>query len=245
MTTTKRMFRCVPAGLLCVSLLVALCLCSGRAASTDGKPKIHYGDIVRFLHLETGKYLYSFPGIYTHASTSHQQAVVAIPFKDSNTHWVVVPPSGQSLENLYFKEVQPGAFRLEHHNTRRLLHSHVGHPSPVSKGQEVTCFDAVNSADINNDWFPHVTPGHGAQIARYLVTILTIIGLLFARQSASILLCTDHRSCRRIVPVIRGAIRPAARRLVQVPVQSRRPGPPKLHFRISRGPRCEFLFCRH
>jgi hypothetical protein len=183
--TAKRMFRCIRAGMLCVSLLVALCICSGRAASTDGKPKIHYGDIVRFLHLETGKYLYSFPGIYTHASTSHQQAVVAIPFKDSNTHWVVVPPSGQSLENLYFKEVQPGAFRLEHHNTRRLLHSHVGHPSPVSKGQEVTCFDAVSSADINNDWFPHVTPGHGAQIPcdhfdHFLVFVCASIRIDFA-----------------------------------------------------------------
>ena len=157
------MSRCFPSGLLCFWALVLLCLCSIRAASTDGKPKIHYGDVVRFFHKETGKYLYSFPGIYTHQSTSHQQAVVAIPFKDSNTHWVVVPPSGQSLESLYFKEVQPGAFRLEHLNTRRLLHSHAGHPSPVSKAQEVTCFDSLNSVDVNNDWFPFFPSGHGEQ----------------------------------------------------------------------------------
>ena len=142
-------------------LLVASFLVSCWAGSTDGKPKIHYGDVVRLFHVESGKYLYSFPGIYTHASTSHQQAVVAIPFKDSNTHWVVVPPSGQSLETSYFQEVQTGAFRLEHHNTRRLLHSHTGHPSPVSQAQEVTCFDSVNSADKNNDWFPHIPLGHG------------------------------------------------------------------------------------
>ena len=158
------MSRCFHTGMLCVLVFVALCISSSRAASADSKPKIHYGDIVRFMHMETGKYLYSFPGIYTHASTSHQQAVVAIPFKDSNTHWVVVPPSGQSLETSYFKEAQPGAFRLEHHNTRRLLHSHVGHPSPVSKAQEVTCFDSVSSADVNNDWFPHIPSGHGASI---------------------------------------------------------------------------------
>ena len=156
------MRRYTPAVLLCLLTFVAACLCPGLAASIDGKPKIHYGDIVRLFHTETGKYLYSFPGIYTHAATSHQQAVVAIPFKDSNTHWVVLPPSGQVLETSYFKEVQPGAFRLEHHNTRRLLHSHTGHPSPVSKAQEVTCFDSVNSADINNDWFPHIPSGHGA-----------------------------------------------------------------------------------
>ncbi len=144
-------------------LLLAACLCYSHAASIDGKPKVHYGDIVRLFHSETGKYLYSFPGIYTHISTSHQQAVVAIPFKDSNTHWVVVPPSGQSLETSYFKEAQNGAFRLEHLNTRRLLHSHTGHPSPVSKAQEVTCFDSVNSADINNDWFPHIPAGHGVK----------------------------------------------------------------------------------
>lgn len=156
------MRQCSSAGMLCSLALVAAFLCPGLADSVDGKAKIHYGDIVRLFHTETGKYLYSFPGIYTHAATSHQQAVVAIPFKDSNTHWVVLPPSGQPLENAYFKEVQPGAFRLEHHNTRRLLHSHTGHPSPVSKAQEVTCFDSVNSADTNNDWFPHIPTGHGA-----------------------------------------------------------------------------------
>jgi len=42
--------------------------------------------------------------------------------------------------------------RLEHVATRRNLHSHSGHPSPVTKQQEATCFGSNGSGDSNDNW---------------------------------------------------------------------------------------------
>ncbi|RKO91751.1 MIR motif-containing protein, partial [Blyttiomyces helicus] len=81
---------------------------------------------------------------------SGQQSVTALSAGDDpNSYWVVSEgyQQGQCKRGEAF--LCDSVVRLLHMNTRRHLHSHSNHASPLSNGQEVSAFDRP---DFGDDW---------------------------------------------------------------------------------------------
>lgn len=115
--------------------------------------EIRYGSVVKLKHGLTYQTLHSHVQTYGHPGTSGQQQVTAFPGYDDNDLWRVKGPHGQPENYRVGQPVQHGHIvRLEHLLTRRNLHSHAGHPSPVTRQQEVTCFGASGIGDSNDNW---------------------------------------------------------------------------------------------
>ncbi len=131
-----------------------------KTPAPDGTT-VKYGATVKVSHLWTGRTLHSHLLNYRHTGTSGQQQVTAFEGADDNDLWRVKGLHGQP-EN--YKAGQPirhgDLIRLEHLLTGRNLHSHGGHPSPVTKQQEVTCFGHNGIGDTNDNWRIEV-PGGG------------------------------------------------------------------------------------
>ncbi|CEG72984.1 hypothetical protein RMATCC62417_08453 [Rhizopus microsporus] len=86
--------------------------------------------------------------IISKGSGSGQQSVTAFPeANDANSLWLV--EAGSGLKCKRGEPVPCGSIiRLKHVNTRSYLHSHA-HQSPLSRQQEVSCYDGQDSGD---DW---------------------------------------------------------------------------------------------
>jgi len=114
---------------------------------------VRYDDDIKLSHLWTGMTLHSHPLNYGHPGSSGQQQVTAFEGYDANDCWLVKGPDGQPD---YYKAgecVRNGdVIRLMHVQTGRNLHSHSGHPSPVTGQQEVTCFGDNGVGDFNDNW---------------------------------------------------------------------------------------------
>ena len=63
--------------------------------------------------------------------------------------------------------------RLQHVGTQLNLHSHSGHPSPVTQQQEVTCFGDNGFGDGNDNWRVEVE-GEGAWIPGRRVRLIHV-----------------------------------------------------------------------
>lgn len=112
-----------------------------------------YGGIVRLNHVNTDCRLHSHFFNYGHAGSSRQQQITCFTGRDDNDDWIVKGPHGQGDDYLRGQPVKNGDIvRLEHRLTRRNLHSHSGHPSPVSRQQEITGFGENGSGDGNDNW---------------------------------------------------------------------------------------------
>ncbi|KAI8142438.1 MIR motif-containing protein [Fennellomyces sp. T-0311] len=81
-------------------------------------------------------------------SGSGQQSITAFPeTDDSNSFWLVRAGLGKQCKR--GEPVPCGSvIRLRHANTKAYLHSH-NHPSPLSRQQEVSCYDGEDNGD---DW---------------------------------------------------------------------------------------------
>lgn len=82
----------------------------------------------------------------TYGSGSGQQSVTGFPdADDGNSYWIVGAASGHICNR---GEYVPcgSSIRLKHSNTQGYLHSHL-HQSPLSRQQEVSCYDGKDSGD--------------------------------------------------------------------------------------------------
>ena len=86
-----------------------------------------------------------------YGSGSGQQSVTGFPHaNDANSYWTVKAPHGGSC--VVGEPLKNGdAFRLQHVNTRKWLHSH-NHASPISHNQEVSCFGGEDESNVDDDW---------------------------------------------------------------------------------------------
>eukprot|EP00028_Trichosphaerium_sp_Am-I-7-wt_P006136 CAMPEP_0168515448 /NCGR_PEP_ID=MMETSP0405-20121227/4762_1 /TAXON_ID=498012 /ORGANISM="Trichosphaerium sp, Strain Am-I-7 wt" /LENGTH=171 /DNA_ID=CAMNT_0008534869 /DNA_START=10 /DNA_END=525 /DNA_ORIENTATION=+ len=84
-------------------------------------------------------------------SGSGQQSVTGFNAgDDTNSYWVTRGNDGNyCYQGTPIKNNQ--IIRLEHVNTRRLLHSH-RHKSPLTKQQEVSCFGNDGQGDESDNW---------------------------------------------------------------------------------------------
>lgn len=121
---------------------------------------VRFGTVVKVSHLWTGRTLHSHLLNYGHAGSSRQQQVTAFEGSDDNDLWRVKGPHGQPDNYNAGQPVRHGdVIRLEHVLTRRHLHSHAGHPSPVTRQQEVTAFGQNGVGDGNDNWRLEVEGG--------------------------------------------------------------------------------------
>lgn len=120
--------------------------------STINNNSICIGSKIKLLHLLTSKYLTSFPEYFYHDNSSNFQVVLCT---DDNSHpcdleWEVVSLSNMKLPYDTPIKCNEHTFGLFHVATKKYLHSHFGHPSPITHQQEACCFGFEN--DDNNIW---------------------------------------------------------------------------------------------
>lgn len=111
---------------------------------------VKYGDRIRLIHVNTKKALHSHAINYKHSGSSGQQQVTCFGGNDSNDLWIVCIGSLINSEEPANQKIKNGSIvALRHLITGAKLHSHSGFPSPITKQQEVTCFQGE---DTNNNW---------------------------------------------------------------------------------------------
>ncbi|MCY1021137.1 MIR domain-containing protein [Pyxidicoccus sp. MSG2] len=121
---------------------------------------VTYGSLVKLRHCAGGRALHSHPYNYVHTGTSGQQQVTAYEGYDDNDWWRIRGPHGTANDYQRTMPVSHGQIiRLNHRGTGRNLHSHSGHPSPVTGQQEVTCFGDNGNGDGNDNWRVEVEGG--------------------------------------------------------------------------------------
>ncbi|MCM3569915.1 MIR domain-containing protein [Neobacillus mesonae] len=121
---------------------------------------VRYGQTIKISHLMTGLTLHSHALNYGHSGSSGQQQITCFNGADDNDLWRIKGPHGTQANYRANEVVQHGdIIRLEHVLTKRNLHSHSGHPSPVTHQQEVTCFGSDGQGDSNDNWRVEVDGG--------------------------------------------------------------------------------------
>ncbi|MCQ3973381.1 MAG: hypothetical protein DPW09_08060 [Anaerolineae bacterium] len=121
---------------------------------------ITYRSRIRLEHIETRHYLHSHSINYKHHGTSGQQQVTAHAGPDENDYWIVKGPDATPESYKTGHPVEHGdVIRLEHERTRKNLHSHSSHLSPVTGQQEVTAFGENGGGDFNDNWRVEVDGG--------------------------------------------------------------------------------------
>jgi dolichyl-phosphate-mannose--protein O-mannosyl transferase len=88
--------------------------------------------------------------------------VTAFTGADQNDYWIVKKAHGfGEFDGKGRPVANHDIIRLEHRRTRKNLHSHVGHPSPITAQQEVTAYGTDGVGDTNDDWRIDVEEGGG------------------------------------------------------------------------------------
>ncbi|KAG1138326.1 hypothetical protein G6F37_005192 [Rhizopus arrhizus] len=136
-----------------ISLPFVFVLADDKPEIEEGFEKVTCGSIIKLANNVNGYKLHSHS--VTYGSGSGQQSVTGFPHaSDANSLWVVEAASGHVCRR--GEAVRCGSLiRLKHTNTKAYLHSHL-HPSPLSKQQEVSCYDGQDSGD---DWQVQCTKG--------------------------------------------------------------------------------------
>ena len=122
------------------------------------KDEVTFGSVIKLKHEGSGYFLHSHDINY--GSGSGQQSVTAYPDSgDTNSLWQVHAgnelylgkASKSTKSKNMFKQGKPiecnTIVRLKHLNTKRWLHSHSDHASPVSGRQEVTAYGDPSNSD--------------------------------------------------------------------------------------------------
>eukprot|EP00047_Mylnosiga_fluctuans_P008437 m.7220 g.7220 ORF g.7220 m.7220 type:complete len:208 (+) comp2176_c0_seq1:1565-2188(+) len=133
-----------------VAFAALLCV---AAADHPGYREITCGSAVKLVHAASGCRLHSHEVKYgAGQGSSGQQSVTGMmDANDSNSLWRVLGASGETC--LTGARVPCGSIlRLQHLNTRMLLHSHDTYRSPLSHNQEVSALGNEDSTDNNDNW---------------------------------------------------------------------------------------------
>ena len=115
---------------------------------------LRIGSHIRLMHVLTGQYLQSYPINYSHPNSSFFQQVTCVDERDKDeiqTEWKIVPVNNTMKEGDII-HCHQNEFTLQHIVTGQFLHSHSGHPSPLTNQQEACC---VSFEDYNNHWVIH------------------------------------------------------------------------------------------
>lgn len=120
--------------------------------SNSDSSSICIGSKIKLMHLLTSKYLTSFPANFSHVNSSGFQVVLC---GDHTTNQIDFEWEIVSLLNVQLPYDTPlqcdhHYFGIRHTATKQYLHSHYGHPSPITHQQEICCFAFEN--DDNNIW---------------------------------------------------------------------------------------------
>jgi len=143
--------------LLCISLLF---IASAHEDHTHGDDEIDQefafvtcGSSIKLQHIASGFRLHSHK--VTYGSGSGQQSVTGYAdAADSNSLWKIIGPHGSFCPT--GKVLKSGdTFRLQHVNTKKLLHSHL-HKSPLTQNNEVSCFGEEGVGDTGDNWVVRV-----------------------------------------------------------------------------------------
>lgn len=106
------------------------------------------GSLIKLKHVSSGFRLHSHQ--VTYGSGSGQQSVTGFPeYDDPNSLWYVrgSSPSSHCPQG---RVVRMGdTIRLQHYSTQRNLHSHL-HQSPLTHGQEVSCYGEGGNGDTGD-----------------------------------------------------------------------------------------------
>jgi len=145
------------AGQMICSVLIGCFLAQG---SISAQNSVRYGSIIKLKHVATAHQLHSHDVRYKHAGGSGQQQVTCYSGDDDNDKWIVKAKHG-TIDTYRAGEVltDGDTLRLTHVATRKNLHSHSNHTSPVTNQQEVSAFGDLGVGDNNDDWILEVEGG--------------------------------------------------------------------------------------
>jgi hypothetical protein len=133
---------------------------------SSAPPPVRFGATVRLRHQATGACLRSYPFVTGRLAASGQATVTCHGGDEPDDRWRVKGPHGRPPDPAR-QVVQHGdVVRFEQVTTRKNLHSHADHPSPVSGQQEVTCFGEDGLGDGGDDWRVEVEGGGSWDAAR-------------------------------------------------------------------------------
>jgi len=124
-------------------------------ASAEPERPVRLGDELVLGHVWTGRVLHAAAG---RTPGSGQQPVDAAPVLDDESRWLLTarhtgaPQPGRAVTT-------GDVVRLRNVVSRRNLHSHPTHRSPVSDEQEVTAFGEAGVGDAHDDWRVEVEGG--------------------------------------------------------------------------------------
>src|SRR5258708_26114473 len=98
---------------------------------------IKYGDMINLMHERMQAWLFSQAGFnYDHPRSSGQQVVGCVNAQSKLCNWVIHPADGIRDKIVHGQPIKNGdVVRLEHHVTRRILHTH-SHPSHLEANQQ-------------------------------------------------------------------------------------------------------------
>jgi dolichyl-phosphate-mannose-protein mannosyltransferase len=143
---------------------------AGSSETGSGADVVRFFDLVTLKHVNTGAYLHSHPMRFP--AGSKQQQVTCYAGEDGNNLWCVQPGNAQREDMIksWGKAVEHGdAIRLLHCATGFYLHSHPRVESPVTKQQEVTCYEF---RDANDDWTLRLTEDKRVWRAEIVVNLM-------------------------------------------------------------------------
>ena len=120
------------------------------ARKKDPEKRVTCGSAVKLTHVSTKVKLHSH-GI-SYGSGSGQQSVTGFPeSNDPGGYWQVKGTKSEPCER--GDDVKDGqAIRLQHAQTRKWLHSHTAHRSPLTNNQEVSAHGDDESSDDGDEW---------------------------------------------------------------------------------------------
>eukprot|EP01103_Thecamoeba_quadrilineata_P006449 TRINITY_DN16179_c0_g1_i1.p1 TRINITY_DN16179_c0_g1~~TRINITY_DN16179_c0_g1_i1.p1 ORF type:complete len:207 (+),score=20.03 TRINITY_DN16179_c0_g1_i1:16-636(+) len=131
---------------LALLVLSLIALCQSEDADLS---YVTCGSIVKLRHIPTNFRLHSHEVKY--GSGSGQQSVTGFPdHDDTNSYWLIKAQDGHTCSQGQVVRNQD-VIRLQHLNTRRLLHSHLI-ASPLSHTQEVSCYGDNGEGDQGDNW---------------------------------------------------------------------------------------------
>eukprot|EP01127_Copromyxa_protea_P002833 TRINITY_DN12769_c0_g1_i1.p1 TRINITY_DN12769_c0_g1~~TRINITY_DN12769_c0_g1_i1.p1 ORF type:complete len:215 (-),score=34.23 TRINITY_DN12769_c0_g1_i1:67-711(-) len=128
----------------------ALSYAHGRVLESEEHDVVTCGSTIKLEHVSSGFRLHSHQ--VTYGSGSGQQSVTGFPgANDPNSLWVIRAAHGNE-DCQQGKPLQENdVIRLEHVNTKCLLHSHL-HQAPLSPEQEVSCYGTAGFGDHSDNW---------------------------------------------------------------------------------------------